>query len=69
MVTATCLPTAHKAVNRSLYVALEMQEKWKNLELFLLKAESETFRIVSKMDTEAYVTCSIQSCTMQFFYT
>lgn len=28
-----CLPTAHRAVNRSLYVALEMQEKWKNLEL------------------------------------
>ena len=39
MVTATCMPTAHKAVNRSRYVALEMQEMWKNLEPFLLKAE------------------------------
>lgn len=39
MVMATCMPTAHKALNRSHYVALEMQEMWNNLEPLLLKAE------------------------------
>lgn len=37
MVTATCMPTARKAVNRSHYIALETQGIWKNLEPLLLK--------------------------------
>lgn len=37
MVTTTCMPTARKAVNRSHYIALEMQGMWKHLEPLMLK--------------------------------